>query len=274
MRFVFLAILLSASYANAQPKIPVKALNLETVNSPADETDVCVVGNNTTMLFSVNKTKRFEIWMSKRASAIQPWPAPRKLYAEDADLRGAFPFKEWIYFASNKIPDPKFKDLENYDISKRAEELFPVPIPGLASPKDESFPCIALQGKELYFSRKTAEGWKLMLAEGPVPGPIGKAREVGFPANFHHATVSTDGKLMYLEGPLEGDKIGIFRSRRTSLTGAWSQPEAVTGVNHPEAKRDQSPHLSSDGVRLYIASDRPGGKGGLDLWVIQTNLLK
>ena len=33
---------------------------------------------------------------------------------------------------------------------------------------------------------------------------------------------------------------------------------------------DLSPSLSRDGSLLYFASDRPGGKGKLDLWVIQT----
>jgi hypothetical protein len=31
-----------------------------------------------------------------------------------------------------------------------------------------------------------------------------------------------------------------------------------------------SPCLSRDGTMLYFASDRPGGKGGLDIWMIET----
>jgi hypothetical protein len=37
---------------------------------------------------------------------------------------------------------------------------------------------------------------------------------------------------------------------------------------------DRSPCLSRDGAMLYFASDRPGGKGGLDLWVIPTAPLR
>jgi Tol biopolymer transport system component len=31
-----------------------------------------------------------------------------------------------------------------------------------------------------------------------------------------------------------------------------------------------TPCLSPDGSKLYFSSDRPGGKGGLDLWMIPT----
>jgi hypothetical protein len=46
-------------------------------------------------------------------------------------------------------------------------------------------------------------------------------------------------------------------------------------LNNADGKRgDMSPCLNSDGTRLYFASDRPGGKGGLDLWSVLTKELK
>lgn len=47
--------------------------------------------------------------------------------------------------------------------------------------------------------------------------------------------------------------------------GAWSAPAPLTAVNSPV--RDGCPFESPDGRRLYIASDREGGLGGLDIWV-------
>jgi len=62
---------------------------------------------------------------------------------------------------------------------------------------------------------------------------------------------------------------GIFRSSGSGQS--WSSPEPLLALNHPDApKGDMSPALSHDGARLYFASDRPGGKGGLDLWVVPT----
>jgi hypothetical protein len=75
---------------------------------------------------------------------------------------------------------------------------------------------------------------------------------------------------MYLQGSLD-DHAGLFRSKRASLKAKWSKPEPIPALKHPEAKRgDMSPHLSTDGKRLYFVSDRPGGKGGLDIWWIDT----
>lgn len=47
---------------------------------------------------------------------------------------------------------------------------------------------------------------------------------------------------------------------------AWSEPVNLGApINSPGA--DQSPAVSADGLSLYFASDRPGGFGGVDLWV-------
>jgi hypothetical protein len=46
----------------------------------------------------------------------------------------------------------------------------------------------------------------------------------------------------------------------------WSEPVNLGApINSPGA--DQSPALSADGLSLYFASDRPGGFGGVDVWV-------
>ncbi len=56
--------------------------------------------------------------------------------------------------------------------------------------------------------------------------------------------------------------------RRVTLLGA---AEALETLNDSEGKTgDRSPNLTRDGRILYFASDRPGGKGGLDLWGVQT----
>jgi len=78
---------------------------------------------------------------------------------------------------------------------------------------------------------------------------------------------------MYLQGPLDGGRTGLFVA--TKSAAGWSKPEALTMLNHPEApKGDRSPALSADGNFLYFASDRPGGKGGLDIWAVQTAELR
>jgi hypothetical protein len=128
----------------------------------------------------------------------------------------------------------------------------------------------------LFFSRKTKEGWRVMVAtRKDVGGAAGFDEPVlikELPADFHHATLSPDGKTMFLQGPIE-KRTGLFRSTFDGKT--WSKPEELSELNHAEAPTgDRSPSLSRDGSMLYFASDRPEGKGGLDLWVVPTAQLK
>src|SRR5205085_1364953 len=127
----------------------------------------------------------------------------------------------------------------------------------------------------LYFSRKTKEGWRVLVANRPGgTGVFGEPKVIDLPDNFHHVTLTPDGKTMYLQGPLERGRWGLFRTLRTAM-GNWGTPEPLEDVNDPEAPSgDKSPSLSRDGSMLYFSSDRPGGKGGFDLWVVPTAQLK
>src|SRR5256712_9740036 len=48
--------------------------------------------------------------------------------------------------------------------------------------------------------------------------------------------------------------------------GPWGAPVNLGAVVNSPAN-DQHPAISKDGLSLYISSDRPGGLGGLDIWV-------
>ena len=48
--------------------------------------------------------------------------------------------------------------------------------------------------------------------------------------------------------------------------GEWSTPMNL-GVNFNSANRDGCQYISGDGLTMYVASDRPGGYGGMDLYV-------
>jgi Tol biopolymer transport system component len=54
--------------------------------------------------------------------------------------------------------------------------------------------------------------------------------------------------------------------------GDWSEPVSAEQGSHPEvntASNDGCPILSPDGLSLYMASNRPGGLGGQDIWVVR-----
>jgi hypothetical protein len=250
--------------------------NLGKVNTKADEDDPFIMVNKTTVLYASNAAGTFDIMVSQAKPDGKLWSAGKPLAgcdSKEADERSPFfsARDNKLYFATNEVPDEKLKDLKNFDIKVRASGRAPLIVPGISEKEDELHPWITPAGKEFYFSRKTEKGWILFVARGPVPGPIGGAKPVGFPPGFHHASLSASGLLMYLQGPLDDGRTGLFHSKRTKVGAAWSDPEPLAMLNSPEAKRgDMSPCLSSDGTRLFFASDRPGGAGGLDLWMVET----
>jgi hypothetical protein len=249
----------------------VKPVNLEKINSAADEDDPFILPDGKTLLYAANASGKYRIMQASYARGWQKGKPLAGIGDKESDFRSPFFRDGKLYFATNEVPDEKLKDLKNFDIKVSTSGREPLPLLGISAKQDELHPWITRDGREFYFSRKTMEGWVLFVAKGAVPSD---PKEVGFTPGFHHATLSGTGPIMYLQGPLGDDRAGLFRSKRASLKGKWSKPEAITILNDPGAKRgDMSPCLSSDGKKLYFVSDRPGGKGGLDLWVIDTAAL-
>lgn len=274
---VLVPLCLFACLSAAQDGKEPKPVNLGKVNTDADEDDPFIVPGNKQLLYASNKSGQFGIRIAQRSG--KGWAAGKpvpELNDKDTDFRSPFMTRDLkLYFASNEVPDEKLKDLKNFDIKYRAQGRAPTIIPGISEKEDELHPWVTASGKEMYFSRKTKEGFVLFVARGPAMMPIGDPKEVGFPPGFHHASLSTSGLIMYLQGPVAKDRVGLFRSKRVKVGGDWSKPAPLANLNSADATRgDMSPCLSGDGAKLYFASDRPEGQGGLDLWVVDTAGLK
>lgn len=253
------------------------------VNTDADEDEPHVAENGLTLYFTTNRGKNDDLWFATRKVAGGAWGKARQLegyFKEGDDYRGAFAtggtFPHYLYVATRD------KEGKNYDLffSIRQDRgkawIAPAPVMKVNSRQDEQHPWVAGNGKALYFSRKSKDGWVQMVSNRTTArGPQGwqEPEEVGLPVGFHHATLTKDGSTMYVQGPLEKGRWGLFVVRRDGKT--WGKPEPLDAVNHPDGKTgDRSPSLSRDGRFLYFASDRPGGKGGLDLYYVPTAKLK
>jgi len=98
----------------------------------------------------------------------------------------------------------------------------------------------------------------------------GERVNVGPPINTYDnegaQTISADGRFLFFTGCNREDGKGqcdIYFSR--NINGKWSVPSNLGGpVN--TAYSEKHPSISPDGRKLYFASDRPGGYGGLDIW--------
>ena len=80
-------------------------------------------------------------------------------------------------------------------------------------------------------------------------------------------TFTADGRTMYFNcfdrGATPGSDICISHL----VNGSWSEPEVVGPPISTLEYTEVEPLLSPDGNELYIMSDRPGGVGGMDIWV-------
>jgi hypothetical protein len=83
-----------------------------------------------------------------------------------------------------------------------------------------------------------------------------------------HPSMSKDGLSLYFASD-RLDTFGgldLYVSRRNNREEPWGTPTNLGPVLNTEAS-DQSPALSRDGHYLFFATDRPGGLGGLDIWI-------
>jgi hypothetical protein len=258
------------------------------VNTDKDEDEPHISSDNLQLFYTTVGKDKSEAYGSFRKKADQPWPKGKALpdlKTKTASVRSVFltadgKYPQFLYFASNRDPEKKGEKGDNFDIyfliRQRADADFTTEtaVISVGTEDDELHPWLTPDGKNLYFSRKEKDGWHVYRSSRPGVGQFGEPMKLDFPPDFHHATLTPDGKAMILQGPLEGKgdkkRWGLFLS--TNPKGkAWSKPEPLVTLNHPDGPTgDRSPCLSRDGEALYFASDRPGGKGGLDLYMIPT----
>ncbi|NJK97654.1 MAG: hypothetical protein HC905_24575 [Bacteroidales bacterium] len=86
------------------------------------------------------------------------------------------------------------------------------------------------------------------------------------PDNEGAQTLSADGREIYFTACNRRDGYGLCDIYYSKWNGQqWSVPQNIGSPVNSKYKETQ-PSLSPDGRTLYFSSNRPGGKGGLDLW--------
>jgi hypothetical protein len=99
------------------------------------------------------------------------------------------------------------------------------------------------------------------------PANLGSLVNTEFGESGPHT--SKDGRILYFSSTRPDGSFGgedLWVSQRASADAPWGPPvnlgDAInTGAN------ERAPALSRDGHYLFFVGDRPGGLGGLDIWL-------
>jgi len=227
-----------------------------------------------------------DIWVARRACEDCPWDAPANLApintagvdaASDLSVDGHL-----LFFHSNRPGGPGGIDIyvsrradPNDDLGWGPPQLLG---PDVNTSADENAPTYVQSAEDgtanLYFTRGPAasQGQDLYYAaitrDGETRGPAVLAVELNSIVNDAAPTVRIDGRELLFHSPRAGT-LGVadlWVSRRQSVHEPWSTP-ANLGAPLNTTAFEQQPSLSHDGRTLVWTSDRPGGFGGLDIWM-------
>ena len=124
----------------------------------------------------------------------------------------------------------------------------------------------------IYYAPRLKNGWG---RHKPIGSPINTAGYEAFP------TISADGKSLYYVGQNEGPRSKelkkkeefctcILRSTRQS-DGSWGKPEKLPYPINFDCEK--APRIMADNKTLIFSSNRPGGKGGYDMYLTKLNEL-
>jgi hypothetical protein len=259
------------------------------VNSPATEQNPAVFADELTLYFQSDRPGGLggvDVWVTRRASRHSPWQPPVNLgppvntpFIDAAPSLS--PDGHLLFIHSNR---PGGLGINDIWVTRRSgskdEEDWETPVnlgPDVNTADDDNGADYVASdgGGALYFNRgnvalQLADLYRVgVKRDGRTEGPAQPVTELNAPGFSDAApTLRADAREILFWSTRPGGLGGsdIWVSIRQSANHPWAPPQnAGPPLNTPFA--DQMPELTQDALTLYLASNRPGGFGGFDLWM-------
>lgn len=189
-------------------------------------------------------------------------------------------YEAFLYQAKQMYRYAKFFD----QVYKNPVPFDPHVVPGICTERDEYLPIISADNNMILYTRKLPYARKddffktdkeielfSYSKRSSTTGEFTKGRRMPYPFNKNGSeggvTMSIDNKHLFFTTCREegGPQANCDIYYSDYIRGEWTSPEKVEGINDP-VYWDSQPSLASDGRTLYFSSDRPGGRGGSDLY--------
>jgi Tol biopolymer transport system component len=256
-----------------------------TVNSPYNDFIPEISKNGLRLYFTSNRPGGHgstDLWVSRRASTDDPWGPPVNLgpvvnteYNEGAPHLSRDGHR--LFFASRRPGGLGSNDFWMSWRDHTHDDLGweePVHLgPAVNSPYFDAG--ASLRRPEFYFvsDRPGSLGYKdiyvsRVRGDGTFSPPV-LVTELSSTGDEQRPSIRFDGLEIFFQSYRVGStSYDVWVSTRKSNADAWSTPVKL-GPAINSAYHDRQPDISEDGTMLFFGSSRPGGSGGIDLYVAE-----
>jgi outer membrane protein OmpA-like peptidoglycan-associated protein len=207
-------------------------------------------------------------------------------FKDEDDKKFAKDYEAEIYQAKMMI-----KSIKKESSLKRNVPFDPKVVKGVSTERDEYLAYISPDDKNCFYVRRLPinnidkvyssdkEREVFMISKRDKTSVFNRGEEMPYPFNVSGdnqggCSISIDNKNLYfaMQRDEGGNQPNVDIYVSSSQNGEWQPYRKLSNnVNHP-VYWDSQPTISADGVTLIFASDRPGGYGGIDLYVTVKDL--
>lgn len=248
------------------------------INSPLDEYFPGVTADAKTLIYTRLKSNRTEDFYISTRDANKVWQASRNMGEpiNSEQNEGTISLSsdgQYVFFTGCNWPEGEgscdlyFSALDGLEWKEPRNLGFPV-----NSRAWESQPSLSFDGKTLYFSSARPGGmggmdiWMSVYNKGRWGAPQNLGPEINTPGNEESPFIAKDDATLYFTSDFHPGMGGvdIFYTRKGS-NGRWEKPANI-GYPINTNKDERCMAIGANGIDAYIASERPEGYGGLDLY--------